>query len=119
MADQKIKTARNIAVTVLNQFDSTGNYVGPILDKLLAQAEERQRATDIVFGCVRNRKAIDMVVTKLADCPIDRIPAKVLNIIRIGAYELIYSPATRRLFNRQRSGRKCQGRCGQKADRFC
>jgi 16S rRNA (cytosine967-C5)-methyltransferase len=94
MADQKIKTARNIAVTVLNQFDSTGNYVGPILDKLLAQAEERQRATDIVFGCVRNRKAIDMVVTKLADCPIDRIPAKVLNIIRIGAYELIYSPAT-------------------------
>lgn len=94
MADQKIKTARNIAVTVLNQFDSTGNYVGPILDKLLAQVEEKQRATDIVFGCVRNRKTIDMVVTKLADCPIDRIPAKVLNIIRIGAYELIYSPAT-------------------------
>ncbi len=94
MADQKIKTARNIAVTVLNQFDSTGNYVGPILDKLLAQAEEKQRATDIVFGCVRNRKTIDMVVTKLADCPVERIPAKVLNVIRIGAYELIYSPAT-------------------------
>jgi 16S rRNA (cytosine967-C5)-methyltransferase len=94
MADRKTKTARNIAVTVLNQVDSTGNYVGPILDKLLAQAEEKQRATDIVFGCVRNRRTIDMVVTKLADCPIDRIPAKVLNIIRIGAYELIYSPAT-------------------------
>jgi len=94
MADQKIKTARNIAVTVLNQFDSTGNYVGPILDKLLAQAEEKQRATDIVFGCVRNRRTIDMVVTKLADCPIERIPAKVLNVIRVGAYELIYSPAT-------------------------
>jgi 16S rRNA (cytosine967-C5)-methyltransferase len=94
MADQKIKTARNIAVTVLNQFDSTGNYVGPILDKLLAQAEEKQRATDIVFGCVRNLKTIDMVVTKLADCPIERIPAKVLNVIRVGAYELIYLPAT-------------------------
>jgi 16S rRNA (cytosine967-C5)-methyltransferase len=94
MADQKIKTARNIAVTVLNQFDLTGNYVGPILDKLLAQTEEKQRATDIVFGCVRNRKTIDMVVTKLADCPIERMPAKVLNVIRVGAYELTYSPAT-------------------------
>ena len=94
MADRKIKAARNIAVTVLNQFDSTGNYVGPILDRLLAQAEEKQQATDIVFGCVRNRKAIDMVVTKLADCPIERILAEVLNVIRVGAYELIYSPAT-------------------------
>jgi len=94
MADQKIKTARNIAVIVLNQFDSTGDYVGPMLDKLLAHVEEKQRATDIVFGCVRNRKAIDIVVTKLADCPVERIPAKVLNVIRVGAYELIYSPAT-------------------------
>ena len=94
MADQKIKTARNIAVTVLNQFDSTGNYVGPILDKLLAQVGEKQRATDIVFGCVRNRKTIDMVIAKLADCPTERIPAKLLNIIRIGVYELIYSPQT-------------------------
>jgi 16S rRNA (cytosine967-C5)-methyltransferase len=94
MADQKIKTARNIAVIVLNQFDSTGNYVGPILDKLLARAEEKQRATDLVFGCIRNRSAIDMVIAKLADCPTGRIPAKLLNIIRIGAYELIYSPQT-------------------------
>jgi 16S rRNA (cytosine967-C5)-methyltransferase len=94
MADQKIKTARSIAVAVLNQFDSTGNYVGPILDKLLAQAGEKQRATDIVFGCVRNRKTIDMVIAKLADCPTERIPAKLLNIIRLGAYELIYSPQT-------------------------
>jgi 16S rRNA (cytosine967-C5)-methyltransferase len=94
MADQKIKTARNIAVIVLNQFDSTGNYVVPILDKLLARAEEKQRATDICFGCVRNREAIDMVVTKLAECPVERIPVKVRNVIRVGAYELIYSPAT-------------------------
>jgi len=94
MADQKIKTARNAAVIVLNQFDSTGNYVGPMLDKLLARVEEKQQATDIVFGCMRNRKAIDAAVAKLADCPVGRIPADVLNVVRVGAYELIYSPAT-------------------------
>ncbi|MFA5251253.1 MAG: transcription antitermination factor NusB [Phycisphaerae bacterium] len=94
MADRKIKSARDIAVTVLNQFNSTGDYVGPVLDKLLAQTEQKQQATDIVFGCVRNRGAIDAAIAKLADCPVERIPADVVNVIRVGAFELIYSPAT-------------------------
>src|SRR4030042_788771 len=94
MADRRIKTARSIAVTVLNRFDSTGDYVGPVLDKLLAQTEQKQQATDICLGCMRSREAIDRVVTKLADCPVERIPPKILNVIRVGAYELIYSPAT-------------------------
>jgi 16S rRNA (cytosine967-C5)-methyltransferase len=118
MANQKIKTARNIAVTVLNQFDSTGNYVGPILDKLLAQAEEKQRATDIVFGCVRNRRTIDMVVAELADCPVERIPAKVLNVIRIGAYELIYSPATAEYAIVNEAVENAKGRAGKKQTAF-
>jgi 16S rRNA (cytosine967-C5)-methyltransferase len=94
MTERKIKSARDIAVSVLNQFDSADGYVGPILNKLLAHTEQRQQATDIVFGCLRNRNAIDNVITKLADCPVERVPPKVLNIIRVGAYELIYSPAT-------------------------
>ena len=88
--------ARTIATTVLNKFDADPkqDYAGPILNKLLRQTNEKQRATDLVFGTIRNRSAIDMVIAKLADCPAERIPAKLLNIIRIGAYELIYSPAT-------------------------
>jgi len=35
-----------------------------------------------------------MVIAKLADCPAERITAMLLNIIRIGVYELIYSPQT-------------------------
>ena len=35
-----------------------------------------------------------MVISKLADCPIERIPKKILNIIRVGVYELIYCPLT-------------------------
>jgi 16S rRNA (cytosine967-C5)-methyltransferase len=88
--------ARTIATTALNKFDTDPkqDYAGPILNKLLRQTNEKQRATDLVFGTIRNRSAIDMVIAKLADCPAERIPAKLLNIIRIGAYELIYSPAT-------------------------
>jgi 16S rRNA (cytosine967-C5)-methyltransferase len=94
LAGEKLKTARTIAAIVLNRFDPKRNYAGTILDKLLRQTGQKQRATDLVFGTIRNRSAIDMVIAKLADCRIERIPAEPLNIIRIGAYELIYCPAT-------------------------
>ena len=87
-------TARTIASAVLNRLDQKRNYAGPILDKLLHQTREKQRATDLVFGTIRNRAAIDTVIAKFADCPVKRIPAKLLNIIRIASYELVYSPLT-------------------------
>jgi len=87
-------SARAVAIAVLNLFEPKRNYAGPILNKLLQETREKQRATDLVFGTIRNRSAIDMVIAALADCPVERIPAKLLNIIRIGAYELIYSPTT-------------------------
>jgi 16S rRNA (cytosine967-C5)-methyltransferase len=86
--------ARAIAIEALSRFDPKRNYAGPILEKLLHKTDEKQRATDLVFGTIRNRAAIDTVIEKLSRCPVERIPAKLLNIIRVGAYELIYAPAT-------------------------
>jgi len=114
MAGQKPKSARTVAADALNRFDPKRNYAGPILNKLLQQTGEGQRApletpthpslrmhksltgraTDLVFGTIRNRSAIDMVIARSADCPVERISAGLLNIIRIGAYELLYCPET-------------------------
>ena len=94
MAGQKPKSARTIAIKVLNQCDPKRNYAGPILNELLHETEQKQRATDLVFGTIRNRLAIDTVITAFSGRPVERIPGKLLNIIRIGTYELIYSPAT-------------------------
>ncbi len=94
MTGRRPKTAREIATAVLNRFDPEHNYAGPILNKLLDKTNEKQRATDLVFGTVRNRTAIDMVIAKFADCPVERIPPKLLNIIRVASFELLYSPQT-------------------------
>lgn len=98
MPAQPLKSARSLALEVLNQFDKTASsehiYLNTILGPLLNQTDEKQHATDLVFGTIRNRFAIDMIVAKLADCPPERIPKKIHNIIRIGVYELIYCPAT-------------------------
>jgi len=98
MAGRRLKSARTVAMMTLNQCDAVSKrdevYAGPILNKLLEQTDEKQRATDLVFGTIRNRAAIDMIIARLGDCPAERIPTELLNIIRIGAYELIYSPTT-------------------------
>lgn len=97
MAGKRPTNARIVAIEVLNRFDPKHNYVSQILNPYLSQLHqpsERQRATDLVFGTVRNTKAIDMVIARFADCLTDRIPVKLLNIIRVGVYELIYSPQT-------------------------
>jgi 16S rRNA (cytosine967-C5)-methyltransferase len=94
MADNKGKTARRIAVQVLNRCDPEKNYAGPIMDKLLVKTEHRQRATDLVFGTLRNRRAIDRIITTFSGRPVQRILPQLLNIIRVGVYELVYAPAT-------------------------
>ncbi len=94
MTSPESKSARAVAIVVLNQFDPKQNYASLVLEKYLQQTSEKQRATDLVLGTTRNQPAIDMVISKLSDCPIERIPAKLLNIIRIGAYELLYCPQT-------------------------
>jgi len=94
MTSRSSKNAREIATAVLNRFDPERNYAGLILNKLLDKTKERQRATDLVFGTIRNAKAIDMVIAKFADCPVERIPHKLRSVIRVASFELIYSPQT-------------------------
>ena len=94
MSELKRKTARAIAVEVLNRCDPRTDYAGPILDKLVGQTEQRQRATDLVYGSLRNFITIDKVIETFSGRRCKRIPGKLLNIIRVGVYEIIYSPST-------------------------
>jgi len=94
MAGEKLKSARTIALKVLGQFNPEYDYAGRILDKFLNQTKQTQRATDLVLGCIRNMSLLDIIISSLANCPVERITGKLLNILRIGAYELIYSPQT-------------------------
>jgi len=94
MTSQKRKSARAIAAEVLNRCDPKRNYAGTILDKLRHETDQSQRATDLVFGTLRNHRAIDTIIATFSGRPVKRIQNKLLNIIRIGTYELIYCPST-------------------------
>ena len=84
--------ARLIAAKALSQFGEKKDFLEAILNRFMPRAAERQKVTDLAMGTLRNRVAIDLVITKTADVQIKRIPSKILNIVRIAAYELIYCP---------------------------
>lgn len=94
MAGQKQKSARTIAIETLNRCDPQRSYASTVLNKLLSKTDQKQRATDIVLGTIRNRHAIDTVIAAFSGRLVERIPDKLLNIIRVGTCELVYSPAT-------------------------
>jgi 16S rRNA (cytosine967-C5)-methyltransferase len=94
MAGQKQKSARTIAVETLNRCDPQRSYASTVLNRLLSETDQKPRATDLVLGTIRNSHAIDTVIAAFSGRPIGRIQDKLLNIIRVGAYELIYSPDT-------------------------
>jgi 16S rRNA (cytosine967-C5)-methyltransferase len=94
MAARDFQSARAIATRVLHGFDPAREYAGQMLDRLLDQTQERQRATDLVHGTVRNRGAIDAVIATFSGRPTARIDARLLTILRVAVYEIAYNSAT-------------------------
>jgi len=87
-------SGRELAVGVLDKCAGGGGFADRLLSERMCGTDEPGRATDLVMGTMRNRTAIDLVVAELADCPAGRINRKVLNIIRVGCYELMWCPQT-------------------------
>jgi 16S rRNA (cytosine967-C5)-methyltransferase len=94
MPAPQLQSARAVAAETLQRVDPARDYAGTILDRLLSQTDERQRATDLVYGTIRNLLALDAVIARFAGRRPDRIAPPLLSIIRVGIYELVYSPAT-------------------------
>jgi len=97
MSALKITSARTLAAAVLQKFNPKKDYASDLLNKhidKLNSTAEKQRATDLVYGCLRNLSAIDHCVTTLADCPTERIQSRILSILRPAVYELLYCPQT-------------------------
>jgi 16S rRNA (cytosine967-C5)-methyltransferase len=94
MSAQPYKSARAIAAEMLQRFEPQRDYAGAILDRLLDRTRERQRATDLVYGTIRNLLALDAVIARFSGRLPVRIAPDLLSILRVAVYELVYSPAT-------------------------
>jgi 16S rRNA (cytosine967-C5)-methyltransferase len=91
MPEPKPITARGVAAEVLTETRKDKQFAGDALDQY-PKLDNRQKATDLVFGVIKNRPVIDLVIEKVSGIKIVNVPGKILNIIRVGVYELIFCP---------------------------
>ena len=84
-------TSRTVALEALRRVDD-GAYVNLVLPKLLSasglEARDRALATELAYGTVRRRRAVDWLVNRHADRDLD---IEVRRVLHLGAYQLAFA----------------------------
>jgi 16S rRNA (cytosine967-C5)-methyltransferase len=85
---------RDVALDALARVDQ-GAWANLVLPRLLATsglaAGDRAAVTDLVYGSLRMRGAIDHALRPLSRQPLERLEPPVLRGLRLGAYELLFA----------------------------
>jgi 16S rRNA (cytosine967-C5)-methyltransferase len=84
---------RDLALAALERVDG-GAYANLALPALLRRSaltpSERAATTDLVYGSLRMRAALDFATAPLSRQPLERLEPLVLRGLRLGAYELLF-----------------------------
>jgi 16S rRNA (cytosine967-C5)-methyltransferase len=85
---------RDVALAALARVDQ-GAWANLVLPRLLASSGlaegDRAAVTDLVYGSLRMRGALDHALRRLSRQPLDRLEPLVLLGLRLGAYELLFA----------------------------
>ena len=85
-------TARSVALVALERIEN-GAYSNLVLPPLLRgsglDGRERAFATDLVYGTVRRRRALDFLLTPRSSQALARLEPVVRAALRMGAYQLV------------------------------
>lgn len=86
--------ARALALQILYEVHSKGAYANLALSAGLKRQEiaprDRSLCTELVYGTLRRQSTIDYVLGQFCKQKIDKLPPKILLIMRLGAYQLLY-----------------------------
>lgn len=90
-----VAVSRRIALSVLNGLDESNAFPERLLDRAFEREpqlirKDRALATDLVYGVLRWRSRLDWVICRLSKTPIHKIDPFVLNIIRMGLYQILF-----------------------------
>lgn len=95
----KEKTPRAICFDILNCVEGAGFH----LDRLLANSFKRYRhlssldrsfLTELTYGVIRWRGKLDWVIGHLSKIPLEKIESEILNILRLGLYQILFLSRT-------------------------
>lgn len=87
-------TARDAALEVINRANKSGSYANLLLPKVLQKSElsleDKALATQLAYGTLRNQGTLDWLIRRYSDGKKKRINPKLLDILRLGSYQIYY-----------------------------
>ena len=89
------KSARHLAVDILNRIDREGAFAEPLLDAVLSKGilehpEDRHLLTQIVYGTLRMRGTLDWVIGQFRPGGVATLQTALRNILRTALYQLSF-----------------------------
>jgi 16S rRNA (cytosine967-C5)-methyltransferase len=86
--------ARALALAVLSRVDQGGAYADLALHAALAKSRldlrDRAFATELCYGTLRWRGRLDFLLAQVLAKPLARLEPRVLDVLRLGAYQLVF-----------------------------
>ncbi|OGP75742.1 MAG: hypothetical protein A2W09_02075 [Deltaproteobacteria bacterium RBG_16_50_11] len=95
----KGKSPRAICFEILNRIEKTDSH----LDWLLTDSFKRYRhltpldrafLTELTYGSLRWREKLDWVIRHLSKVPFEKVEPKIINLLRLGIYQLLFLTRT-------------------------
>lgn len=86
-------TAREAALRALYDVETKNTFTNVALKEALAEdlsASDRGFATELIYGVVLNRTAIDYIISRYSKVKLKKISPWVLCILRMGIYQIYY-----------------------------
>lgn len=85
---------RKLAWDVIHRVDREKAHANVLLDQVLRKAAlkdlDRAFITELAYGTLRWRGKIDHVISQFSSKPISKLDPEILNIIRMGVYQLLF-----------------------------
>ena len=90
-----VDPAREIALKTLYDINDKGAYSNIALNRHLESADlrdvDRAFITDLVYGTVKWRLALDHVIAQFSSVRLGKISPWILNVLRLGVYQLLHT----------------------------
>lgn len=90
-----VDKARETALKILYDINDKGAYSNISLNKYLNDQElrdiDRSFITDIVYGTMNRRLTVDYFIEKYSSIKIKKLSPWILNILRMGIYQLLFT----------------------------
>lgn len=89
-----MKTARQVCLMALNRMEKEGSYSNIVLNALLEKSElsreDRAFASRLFYGVLEKKLLLDFNIAPLSKRPVAKLDIDILNILRMGMYQLLF-----------------------------